>query len=105
MKLLTKEIEARFKKVGSQEETKDPIVIAKFFNPTGAGTWLCTEYDPVEKLFFGFVQIFGDSCDEWGYFGLEELENIKGQFGLGIERDINIGEVKMSEIMPKAVRS
>lgn len=39
MKLLTKEIINRFAKVGSQSESKDPIIIAKFFDPTGAGTW------------------------------------------------------------------
>ena len=37
MKLLTKELRERFNKVGRQEEIKDPLVIAKFFNPTGAG--------------------------------------------------------------------
>jgi hypothetical protein len=38
MKLLTKKLENRFAQVGKQVETEDPIVIAKFFNPTGAGT-------------------------------------------------------------------
>ena len=33
MKLLTKELLKRFEKVGRQEDAKDPIVIAKFFNP------------------------------------------------------------------------
>ena len=60
MKLLTKELLQRFERVGSQEEVKDPLVIAKFFNPTGAGTWLATEYEPDSKIFFGFVSIFGD---------------------------------------------
>ena len=44
----------RFESVGSQEDDKDPIVIAKFFNPTGAGTWLATEYDPNSKESFNF---------------------------------------------------
>ena len=77
MKLLTKEIINRFKKIGSQENEKNPIVVAKFFNPSGAGTWWATEYDPVDKIFFGYVSIFGDHCDEWGSFSLEELENFK----------------------------
>ena len=38
----------------AQEDNKDPIVIAKFFNPTGAGTWLATEYDPNSKESFNF---------------------------------------------------
>jgi len=102
MKLLTKGLLERFAKVGRQEETADPIVVAKFFNPTGAGTWYATEYDPEEKIFFGYVSIFGDWNDEWGSFSLEELESYQGKFGLGIERDINFGERKISEVVPSA---
>lgn len=100
MKLLTKELLNRFSKVGSQEKipTNDKIIIAKFFNPSGAGTWYATEYDPETREFFGYVSIFGDYNDEWGYFSLDELESIKGMFGLGIERDISFGEKKFSEI-------
>jgi len=98
MKLLTKEIEQKFIKVGSQENVEDPIIIVKFFNPTGAGTWYATEYNPEEKTFFGFVSIFGDECYEMGYFSLEELESFKGRFGLGIERDLHFGEKKLSEV-------
>ena len=102
MKLLTKGLLERFAKVGRQEETADPIVVAKFFNPTGAGTWYATEYDPEEKIFFGYVSIFGDWNDEWGSFSLEELESYQGKFGLGIERDIYFGEKKISEVVPSA---
>lgn len=99
MKLLTKELIERFKEVGSQEHTKDPIVIAKYFNPTGAGTWYATEYDPETRIFFGYVSIFGDMNDEWGTFSLDELESFKGRFGLGIERDLYCGEFPISKIL------
>jgi hypothetical protein len=105
MKLMTKELEKRFAQVGSQEEIKNPLVIAKFFNPTGAGTWYATEYDPQSRIFFGYVSIFGDWNDEWGYFSLEELESIRGAFGLGIERDLHFEEKPISEVVPKAVSS
>lgn len=90
MKLITKDLENRFKKIGSQENIplKDHIVVAKFFNPAGAGTWFVTEYDPETKICFGFVSIFGDWNDEWGSFSLAELEELKGPFGIGIERDM-----------------
>jgi len=99
MKLLTNELEARFAEVGSQGEAEDPIVIAKFFNPTGAGTWYATEYLPKERLFFGYVSIFGDYNDEFGYFSLQELEEVRGKFGLGIERDLHCGEFPISEVL------
>jgi hypothetical protein len=38
MKLLTKELEKRFAEVGRQEANENAIVVAKFFNASGAGT-------------------------------------------------------------------
>jgi hypothetical protein len=101
MKLLTKAFEKRFAQVGSQENAKDPIIIAKFFNPTGAGTWYATEYDPKDRIFFGYVSIFGDWNDEWGYFSLDELENYRGRLGLGIEKDLYFQEKRASQIINK----
>ena len=112
MKLLTKEILDRFAKVGRQEYKRDKkgeyteeenpldehLVICKFFNAGGAWSWFCTEYDPVEKIFFWYVSIFGDYNDERGSFSLEGLESIKGQFGLWIERDMYFDEKPFSEV-------
>ncbi len=98
MQLMTKELENKFKKVGRQEHIEDPIVVAKFFDPTGPGTWLATEYDPGARLFFGWATLgLGPSCDEWGYFSLQELESVRGAWGLGIERDLYWQPKTMSE--------
>ena len=104
MKLMTKILLKRFSKVGSQENIKDPLIIAKYFNPTGAGTWYATEYDPKTRTFFGYVSIFGDWNDEWGYFSLDELESFKGSFGLGIERDLYFGEKRASRLSIKPLK-
>jgi len=97
MKLLTKEIIKKFEKIGRQEDKKDPLVIAKFFNPTGIGTWYATEYNQEEGIFFGYASLFGDHNDEWGSFSLAELESFKGKFGLGIERDLHVDIKPISE--------
>lgn len=97
MKLITKELEQRFAQIGSQENETDPIVVAKFFNPTGIGTWFATEYDSKNKIFFGYVSLFGDECDEWGDFSLKELESFRGRMGLGIERDLYTPEQPLSK--------
>ena len=99
MRLMTKELEKRFAQVGSQESVKDPVIVAKFFNPFGAGTWYATEYDPTDKMFFGYASIFGDWNDEWGYFSLEELESYRSPFGTGIERDLYWTESKASTVI------
>lgn len=99
MELMTAELEKRFAEVGSQEEKKDPVIVAKFFNPAGAGTWYATEYDPETKTFFGYVSIFGDWNDEWGYFSLQELQSFKGPISLAIERDLYWQEKKVSTVI------
>ena len=101
MKLITKKLEKRFAQVGRQENVKDPLIIAKFFNPAGAGTWYVTEYDPKSRVFFGYVSIFGDWNDEWGSFSLDELQAYKGRFGLGIERDLYFKEQPASIVITK----
>ena len=99
MTLLTQKLEQRFAQVGSQDTNPDPLIIAKFFNPTGAGTWYATEYDPQTRTFFGYASIFGDHNDEWGYFSLDELETYQGRFGLGIERDLYFKEQPASQVI------
>lgn len=98
MKLLTKEIEKRFAKVGDQSNVENPIVVAKFFNPAGAGTWFATEYYPETKIFYGYVSLFNTEHEnEWGNFSLEELESVNVGFGLGIERDAFCTEKTINE--------
>jgi hypothetical protein len=67
---------------------KDPSEVrvpVKLFNPCGAGSWYCTEFDSEERVFFGFAEI---TDGELGYFSLDELEGFRGPLGLGIERDL-----------------
>ena len=99
MRLMTNTLAKRFAQIGSQENVNDPIIVAHFFNPTGAGDWWATEYDPENKTIFGYVSIFHDHNDEWGYTSLDELEAYKGRWGLGIERDLYWKEKKASEVI------
>ena len=90
MKLMTKALENKFKKVGNQENEKNPLVIAKFFNPAGGATWYATEWDPETNHMFGFVAGLTPGGDEWGYTDMTELAQVRGDgFHLGIERDLH----------------
>lgn len=99
MKLITKELENRFKEVGSQEHIADPIVIAKFFSPVGSATWYAYEYDSDSHICFGYVKGLGG--DEFGYFSVDELESVKLPYGLRIERDLYAREKHLSEYCPE----
>ncbi len=93
MKLLTKDLEHRLTRAAEQRdderELEDVRILAKFFNPSGAATWLISEYNPRDRLFYGYASLgFGPGFDEWGYISRDELESLRGPFGLGIERDL-----------------
>lgn len=97
MRLLDEALQKRFAEIGRQEGVSDPLVIAKFFNQVGVGTWFATEYDPEERMFFGYAKIFEG---EWGYFSLDELEAYQGRYGLGIRHDPFWEEKPASECIP-----
>jgi hypothetical protein len=97
MKLMTKEILNKIPALYADENTPcdEKICYVKFFNPVGSYTWYATEFDPATGIFFGWVD--GD-FPEWGNFSLEEMQNVRLPFGLGIERDKFFTPKKMKEI-------
>ena len=99
MKLITKELITKFNKIGEQSDEENPLVIAKFFDPTGSGTWYATEYNSETNICFGYVT--GLTYDEWGTFSIDELQSVKVRFNLSIERDIHFKEIRFDELMKK----
>lgn len=97
MQLWNKQLESKAHKypLYSQEgKGMNAVILAKFFNPYGAGTWLITEAEKQpdgDWLFFGYCHIFEW---EWGYVTLSELIHTKvkvfGGFQLPLERDLYI---------------
>jgi len=100
MKLLTKEILAKLPKLYSTEEVKlaDKVLVVKFFHPYSCMTWYGAEYNPEERIFFGYVCGLGPGCDEWGEFSMAELESVK-HMGIGIERDLYFKPAKFSDVI------
>lgn len=96
MELITTELLERFKTIGNQSETSNPIIVAKFFNPCGAGTWYISEYHPEDQTVFCYVTGLG--YNEWGYTPLVELQDLKLPFGLGIERDTSFKETRFKNL-------
>ncbi|MDD5361393.1 MAG: DUF2958 domain-containing protein [Ignavibacteria bacterium] len=100
MKLFTKEIEAKAQAqfpLGSDMENQ--VIVAKFFNPCGAGNWWLMNQDPQDPdSLWGVVQLFET---EVGSFSKSDLENFSGPLGLGIERDLYFKEVNAKELFEK----
>jgi hypothetical protein len=95
MKLMTDELEASLPPLYSQESLGAAAVArAKFFTPWTSWTWCATEYDPADRLFFGLVEGLET---EWGYFSLDELEQVRGPGGLRVERDLHFTPKPVAE--------
>ena len=100
MKLLTKEIAAALPALYSQEEKGlEAIIQVKYFMPTGSFTWYATEYDPTDRVFFGFVHSSLCPEGELGLFSYDELVGVRGRLGLGVERDLHFEPKTLAEVM------
>lgn len=91
MKLLTKDLEEKLKEypLGSQDgKLGNSKVIAKFFNPTGVGTWYIIEgklLENGEAEMFGYCHLGEDELAEFGTVMLSELESIQLPMGMTID--------------------
>lgn len=103
MKLLTQAVRKKLPKLYSQEKNPDPMVVVKFFNPYGPATWWITEGNEEgdDFIMFGLCMLFGPDEAELGYVSLNELQSIKGIFGLGMERDMYWTPKPLSEVKKK----
>lgn len=113
MELMTRELKEMMKEypLGSQDGLMgEAEVLIKFFNPYGLGTWYVLEGEEQpdgDFMFFGYVKSPIDPMfDEYGYFTLSELENVKielnilGLKGIGrIERDLYFPIRKLNELL------
>ena len=98
MKLLTKEITTKAIKQYPKGSDMEQMVVAKFFNPSGRGTWYMMNMAKDKDYCWGICHIY-----EWeiGSFSISELASLRLPFGLKIERDRYFTPVKASELWTK----
>lgn len=71
-----------------EDDGFDPCPVVKLFTPNAGATWLLTEIDPEDQdRAFGLCDL-GQGFPELGYVSLQELESLRGRWGLPIERDL-----------------
>jgi hypothetical protein len=96
MELLPGEIRAALPPLyHNEKQGMKAVAPVKFFTPDSNWTWYATEFDG-DDLFFGLVDGFEI---ELGYFGLSELEGVRGPLGLPIERDLYYEPRRLQELM------
>ncbi len=94
MELIPQEAKQQIPKLYETEEQNNPIAYVKLF--LDAWTWYITEISIDNNICFGYViSPFGA---ELGYFSLEEIKGIKGNLGIGVERDLSFKPTRLSII-------
>lgn len=98
MKLITKSIEKELAKypLYSQDSKGDnAIAVCKFF--LQGYTWyvLEAEKNGDDYEFFGITV---GQFTEFGYFTLSQLKNVRGKWGLGVERDRGFKPTKVKDL-------
>lgn len=102
MQLMTKEIADQLQRqypMGSDVDQQ--LVIAKFFDPCGSWTWYAMNMSEDGDYIWGIVKGF---AIEMGSFSLSELQNYKGRWGLGIERDLYFKPMPARELWERLMR-
>jgi hypothetical protein len=82
----------------------EALVHVKLFDPCGSWTCYITEFsetapDGCKNLAFGLVTGVGEP--ELGYVDLEEISNVRGRMGIGIEIDMHFEPTPLGKIREK----
>ncbi len=80
---------------GKTDDERDPIARIRFFDPTGFMTWFVIEYDPRDKIAYGWVC---GHYHEFGTFSMTELMAVRGHLNLPIERDLHFKPCRLSKL-------
>ncbi len=73
----------------AQDEGFDPFPVAKLFIPGAGAVWLLSEISPYNPgLAFGLCDL-GMGFPELGYVDLRELEGMRENYNMPVERDLS----------------
>ena len=76
--------------------TKNKLIHMHFF--MSGSDWYIAEYDPKERIFFGYAVLNGDwEMAEWGYTSYDELLNLKKDY-VQVDRDLHWKIKKFKDI-------
>ena len=100
MKLITQEIEKKLEKAPlySTEDIKNPEIIVKFFTPDSNWTWYAVEGTKTGDGDWEFFGLVDGQDKELGYFMLSELQKVRGNLGLPVERDMYFDGRKLDKM-------
>jgi hypothetical protein len=96
--LLDEESRSKLPELYSGEELGlDAKAQVKFFTPDSNWSWFASEFDG-DDIFYGLV--IGHEI-ELGYWSLRELQEVRGPWGLPIERDLHFEPRTLQELIER----
>jgi hypothetical protein len=99
MKLFNKTIDRQlFKQYSLGSDLSKQEVVVKIFNPQGGQSWFIINSDPEDPDYLWAIVDLGYGA-EVGSVSRSELENYRGRFGLGFERDLSFDPVNAEELL------
>lgn len=96
MELITEEMKKRFKEVGDQSKSQNPLFVMRIYNPIGAQSWYVSEYDEESGRYACFVK--GTYSDQWSWFSIRDIVSIKNLLGIEMKLDLNFKEKTFDEL-------
>lgn len=75
MKLIDETLVQLAKQYGNQDNTRDPVVIARYMSTTSPAVWLVTDFDPETAEAVAYKAGIGET--EWDIFDLRELSRMR----------------------------
>jgi hypothetical protein len=98
MRLFNKTIDRQlFKQYALGSDLSKQEVVVKIFNPTGNGRWYILNSDPEDPDYLWAIVDLGYGA-EVGSVSRSDLENYRGRFGMGFERDLSFDPVNALEL-------
>ena len=96
--LLTSDIMGRIKELGYQN-TANPIMVAKFVNPSGPGAWYVSDFTPNLHTVTMYYMDEDPEKDEWIDMFVAEFQAMRcPPYGLPVERDTGFTEREFLEL-------
>lgn len=77
---------------------EDKTIVARLFALASAATWYIAEFDPEQRLAFGYADLGDPTCAEWGYVSIAELESLRWLGVPRVELDANFTPTKFGDL-------
>ena len=93
MELITEDMKGQIPRLEMAPDSLDPMVGVLFHMPMLDWAWYVLEFDGKDEVF----ALEERERAKWGFFSLEELQKLRGPFGVRVQRAQQYRPMRLSE--------